>query len=121
MSKSAKIYLFIDFQERLLKVIDPKQLILSKVQKLFASIELLEENYLITEHCPDKLGKSVIDGSSSKPYTYAKKSFSCYQNPEIKTLLDAHKEKKVCISGVEAHICVYQTAIELKMLVLKWR
>jgi nicotinamidase-related amidase len=40
-------------------------------------------------------------------------SFSCCQNDRFASALKALNRKQVLIAGIEAHICVYQTAVDL--------
>jgi len=39
--------------------------------------------------------------------------FSCWQNDEFKKKLTTINRKQILISGIEGHICVYQTACDL--------
>ena len=42
-----------------------------------------------------------------------KMSFSCCGNEEYMQKLDELKRNQVLVAGIETHICVYQTAIDL--------
>jgi nicotinamidase-related amidase len=48
-----------------------------------------------------------------KPYI-EKIAFSCWGEPEFRKALKALGRKRVLLAGIEAHICVLQTAIDLK-------
>jgi nicotinamidase-related amidase len=47
-----------------------------------------------------------------KPVT--KSTFSCCGSPEFMHALAATTRRQVLICGIETHVCVYQTAIDLK-------
>ena len=78
--------------------------------------QVLEIPLLVTEQYPKGLGKTVpeiaelITGVEPLPKT----SFSCYRDEGFKRSLDASVRKQVLICGIETHVCVYQTAVELK-------
>jgi len=43
-----------------------------------------------------------------------KKEFSCWNEPEFKAEVKKSKAKNILIYGIESHICVLQTALDLK-------
>ena len=70
---------------------------------------------IITEQIPQKLGPTLpqiaaeLDGV--KPI--AKESFSCWEENNFKAQLEALRRKDVVLLGIETHVCVYQTAVDL--------
>jgi len=71
-----------------------------------------------SEQYPRGLGH-MVPGLAAKignAPVFEKLSFSCWQDPAIKDHLIAHHEAKrplVILAGVESHVCVLQTAIDL--------
>ena len=110
------ILLVIDVQEKLLPVIYRKEDLSSNIIKLIRGSQVLEVPLLITEQYPKGLGHTIpeiaqlIHGSEPLPKT----SFSCYGDAEFKNRLDASGRKQVLVCGIECHVCVYQTAMDLK-------
>jgi nicotinamidase-related amidase len=110
------ILLVIDVQEKLLPVIYRKEDLSSNIIKLIRGSQVLEVPLLITEQYPKGLGHTVpeiaqlIHGSEPLPKT----SFSCYGDAGFKNRLDASGRKQVLVCGIECHVCVYQTAMDLK-------
>ncbi len=107
--------LVIDVQEKLFRVMHDKENLLLNLQKLLQGIQVLEVPVLVTEQYPQGLGTTLPDISSLIPGfdPVSKISFSCWQNDEFKNRLIKQNRKQILISGIEGHICVYQTACDL--------
>jgi nicotinamidase-related amidase len=69
----------------------------------------------MTEQYPQGLGPTVSEITrllpEVKPIT--KVSFSCCQEAAFPAAMEASKRKQVLLTGIEAHVCVYQTALDL--------
>ncbi|WP_352420590.1 isochorismatase family protein [Proteiniborus sp.] len=108
------ILMIIDIQERLVsamkygkKVIDNTNILISAAQKLDIPI-------IGTEQYPKGLGKTVpeISANINTAQLYEKISFSGYTE-EVKSVLNELGRKKVIITGMETHVCVFQTVRDL--------
>ena len=103
----------VDFQEKLSPHIEGIDCILKNAVKLIKASKALKIPILVTEQI--KLGKTVdavadvVDGKAIK-----KTTFSCFKNKEFKKKLEDIKADRVILIGIEAHICILQTAIDLK-------
>jgi nicotinamidase-related amidase len=70
---------------------------------------------LWNEQLPDKLGptipqiKEILEGMEPM----VKKAFSCCGNDQFVKKLKATNCHQVLLVGIETHVCVYQTAIDL--------
>ena len=109
------VLLLIDFQERLFPVMHDKEKLLRNVVKLIQGIKVLEVPIIITEQYPKGLGSTIpeIKGLLPDVKPVEKVCFSCCDEPSFGEALGALKRKQVLIAGIEAHICVYQTATAL--------
>jgi len=67
---------------------------------------------LATEQYPDGLGPTVEALAGLPAGTLAKTAFSAAADPGFQALLPAGT-REVVIAGVETHVCVLQTALEL--------
>jgi nicotinamidase-related amidase len=72
-----------------------------------------------TADSSNRADKTAAAGTGAgKPYVgkpYIEKiAFSCWGEPEFRKALKALGRKRVLLAGIEAHICVLQTAIDLK-------
>ncbi|WIV12642.1 isochorismatase family protein [Proteiniborus sp. MB09-C3] len=108
------VLMIIDIQERLVpamkhgkKVIDNTNILINIAQKLNIPI-------IGTEQYPKGLGKTVpeISDNINTELFYEKVSFSGYIE-EIKLALNDIGRKKVIITGMETHVCVFQTVRDL--------
>lgn len=70
---------------------------------------------IVTEQVPDKLGKTVPAITTrlppSTPPAIPKKLFSMCVGPDVTSRLDG--VQSVLITGIEAHVCVLQTTLDL--------
>lgn len=107
--------IIIDFQERLFPVIDEKEKIENNTQILIQGLNALEIPIIVTEQYKKGLGETIAPLSSLlKEATFVDKvTFSCCDEPIFMEKIDSDK-KFVILAGVEAHICLLQTAIDLK-------
>lgn len=107
--------LLIDFQERLFPVMHDKEKLLKNVIKLTKGAKVLEVPIILTEQYPKGLGPTIPEIKELIPEIKAveKVCFSCTDEANFNKALEMLKRKQVLIAGIEAHICVYQTAMAL--------
>ena len=109
---SDSLLLLIDFQEKLIPVIHDNGFI-SNSRKMLEASHILEMPVIHTEQIPEKLGPTIAEFQEllSKP-AVSKVSFSAC-TPELLEELAKFKCKQILIAGIEAHVCVLQTVLEL--------
>jgi len=112
------VLVLIDFQERLFPAMHDKEKLLNNVLKLIKGAVTLEIPVIITEQYPKGLGPTIPEIKNLLPdiKPVEKTCFSCCDEPAFAAALDAVKRKQVLMAGIEAHICVYQTAAALARL-----
>ena len=107
--------LIVDIQGNLAHLMHGKELLFKNVQKLIKGIQILGIPILWVEQNPRGLGPTIPEIadilSNIKPIS--KMSFSSCRNDRFLQALNALNRKQVLIAGIEAHVCVYQTAAEL--------
>lgn len=114
--KSDAIAIVVDIQERLFPVIFENATIERNVGILIQGLKALEVPMIVTEQYKKGLGETI---ESLRPlveeYPHVEKTaFSCCDEPAFATLLADSQKKTVILMGVESHICLLQTAIDLK-------
>lgn len=109
------VLLIVDIQGKLAHLMDKKELLFKNVQNLIKGSRTLGIPILWVEQNPQGLGATIpeIADMLSDIQPISKMSFSSCRNDRfLKTLSDLDR-KQVLISGIETHICVYQTAADL--------
>ena len=107
--------LIIDVQERLITSIKHKEIILYNIKKLIEAVNILKVEKFFSEQNPEKLGPtSNLIGCGQEIHAHTKMSFSCISCTELITTLKERNIENLILCGVESHICVQQTAIDLR-------
>jgi nicotinamidase-related amidase len=109
------VLVVIDFQERLFPVMHDKEKLLHNVVKLIKGARVLEIPIVLTEQYPRGLGPTIPEIKELLPdiKPIEKVCFNCCDEEVFCKSLESLKRKQVLIAGIEAHICVYQTAMAL--------
>ena len=110
------IGLVIDIQEKLFPVMAEKETLLENCKKLVEGLLILGIPIGFTQQYSKGLGETLQEISSLiHPFSYIeKKSFSCLEEPLFAAYLEKSAKTNVLIGGIESHVCVLQTAIDLK-------
>ncbi len=111
------LVLIIDIQEKLMGALNQgiKEQMLNKAPKLVKAAKLLGVNTLVTEQYPSGLGSTIeaIKSELSEYHPLEKTDFCALMEPGYAETIKSLGKKQVIICGIEAHICVYQTAVKL--------
>lgn len=108
--------LIVDVQEKLFPHIDRPCEVMEKMQLLIKGMKLLDVPVIATEQYPKGLGptiKTLQDFLGEKAVCPAKTCFSALGDPSVKKSLDDLKRDQWVLAGIEAHVCVLQTARDL--------
>jgi isochorismate hydrolase len=109
--KGDSLLVIIDLQERLFPVMAEKELLAENVLKLSRFSKIMGLPVLMTEQ--EKLGATLpqIRGELKGVEPVSKMDFDCFGSQTFLDKLKAMNRKTLIFSGIEAHICVAQTAI----------
>ena len=108
------LLLILDMQEKLINNIKGNQLLTFNIKKLIDACNLLNVPIAITEQNPLKLGKTLESIIENNNYPiFEKMEFSCGNNKSILDYVKNYNFKNIIICGIESHICILQTAVEL--------
>ncbi len=113
MSRSDTGLLIIDMQERLLSHVLGYERILWNARRLVDGAKILGLPVAATEQYPQGLGGTVQELASRLPAPASKVAFSCGACPELFTSWQSGGAWKILLAGIEAHVCVQQTALDL--------
>jgi nicotinamidase-related amidase len=110
------IALVIDFQDRLIPVIHNKDELLHNTKILIKGLRTLNIPMLVTQQYTKGIGMTVpvLSEATGEASTYYDKlTFSCAEDEAILSKIAESGRKNIIICGIEAHICVLQTVIDL--------
>lgn len=110
--------LLVDMQERLLPAMTGGAKVAERCALLLKAAQALDLPVTVSEQYPKGLGHSIAalkDEFGATP-VFEKLAFSCWRDKAIKDHLIAHHEggrPLVILAGIESHVCVLQTAVDL--------
>jgi nicotinamidase-related amidase len=109
------ILIVIDIQGKLAHLMHAKEDLFVQVSKLIRAATLFEIPLCITEQVPAKLGRTIPEVALhlKEHHPIEKSSFSCCGNDTFVKKLKESGRRQVLISGIEAHVCIYQTVCDL--------
>ena len=108
------LLLILDMQEKLINNIKDNKLLIFNIKKLINACNLLNVHIAITEQNPLKLGRTLETILENKEYPkFEKMEFSCSKNKRFIDYVKKYNFKNIIVCGIESHICILQTSIEL--------
>lgn len=115
LSKEKTILLLVDIQEKLLKAMWKKEALISNLRKLIRVFKIMDIPILLTEQYPKGMGKTDpgISELLKEIEPIEKLCFSCMGKDGFNEKLKSFEKNQVLLSGIEAHVCVLQTALDL--------
>lgn len=105
----------IDVQGKLASLMHERDALLDGCRRMVQCAQALDIPVIWTEQIPEKMGPTVpelaelIDGAPVMPKT----AFSCCGDRDFVSAITAANRHQALLIGIEAHVCVYQTAIDL--------
>jgi nicotinamidase-related amidase len=107
--------LIVDMQARLMPVIDNGDAVLAAAVKLAAGAVLLDVPVVATEHHRAALGATLPEVAAQVRAVFQKMHFSAAAEPGFDSWLP-NARGTVFVAGCEAHVCVLQTALDLRRM-----
>src|SRR4030042_134407 len=105
----------VDVQGKLAQLMYDKQALFKNIQILIKSAKILDIPILWCQQCPDALGPTIPEIAELlvgiEPVNKA--SFSCCGEDDFNIKLQTLNRRQVLLCGIEAHVCIYQTAVDL--------
>lgn len=109
------VLVIIDMQERLVPAMQAPAVTLKNAKLLITAAQACNVPTLLTEQYPKGLGRTVpeiLTLADNSP-VIEKTHFSCMENTEFAGTVARLSRKQIVLAGMEAHICVVQTAASL--------
>jgi nicotinamidase-related amidase len=106
----------IDVQGKLSGLIHDHEKVQTHIQYFILAARSFGLPVLWSEQAPDKIGQTIkpikeLLDPIAKPIS--KRSFSCYGEPRWLERLQQTMKRQILVTGIETHVCVYQTAHDL--------
>ncbi len=125
LDSTRSILVVIDFQGRLVQMVHRPALVLETTRRLLRLADLFAVPVVLTEQYPKGIGpteasiQAAFDALSTPKYFLDKTAFGCCGDAGFEPLLRAARpslhtqQRQLVIAGIEAHVCVLQTVLEL--------
>ena len=110
------VLVVVDVQEAFRKAIPDFAEVVSRISLAIRGFQILGRPIIVTEQYPKGLGRTADELLLSIPDDASfieKSTFSSYAEPTFVAELEKYQAKQVVLCGVEAHVCVNQTAHDL--------
>jgi nicotinamidase-related amidase len=113
MSPADTVLVVVDVQTKLMPLIAGERKILWNLRRLLDGAEATGVGTLATEQYPQGLGPTVPELAERLGSIPSKTAFSCAGCAPFMHRLEASGASKVLVAGIEAHVCVQQTVLDL--------
>ena len=125
IAREDAVLVAVDFQEKLMPTMNGRDRLEDSMCRLIKGCRILGVPVLVTQQytkgvgpTSERIAKALTEGlSGSIPETsfthIEKNSFSAMKEPSFVKALSDTGRRTVILTGIEAHICVQQTAIDL--------
>ena len=115
LDRKNAIMLVVDVQGRLATLMQDPDVYLGNLATMIQSARVLDLPILWAEQVPEKLGPTIpeIAALLSDQQPITKSSFSCLGSEQFDQELSASKRSQILVTGIESHVCVYQTVCGL--------
>lgn len=103
----------VDVQERFRPVVHEWDWMLENIVRLIRGCRVLDVPVVVTEQYPKGLGGTVSEIKGVLGFTpVVKNAFSCFGEPSFNDTLKELGRKNIVLCGIEAHVCVFNTALD---------
>lgn len=112
LKSSDALIIMIDMQEKLVSATNAENEV-KQAEKIIKAAEILDIPVLVSEQYPKGLGQTVEVLKNDKQKYVEKTSFSLAKEETAVNMVKLFHKKQIVLFGIETHICVYQTAMDL--------
>lgn len=115
LNREESILVVIDVQGNLAQQMHKKEMLFDSLAKMIRGAQVLDIPIIWVEQNPKGLGETISSIASllADSPKVSKSTFSCVGDKEFLKLLEKTSKTQVILVGIEAHVCVYQTALDL--------
>ncbi|MBQ9060905.1 MAG: hydrolase [Firmicutes bacterium] len=115
INREDTLFIAIDYQEKLMPVMSNKEDLEDKVCRLAEGLKVMGIPHIVTQQYTKGIGETIpsVAEAIGEFEPIDKTSFSCMNNEEFVRQLKAIGRKTAIVCGIEAHICLQQTVLQL--------
>jgi nicotinamidase-related amidase len=116
LSRTDSLVLVVDVQAGLARAVEAAALRIHRTRLLLNAANRLGVPVLVSEHYPEGLGHTdprllpLLETAT----ILGKTAFSCWRQPALRDALEAAGHRQIVVVGMETHVCVLQTALDLQ-------
>ncbi|HEY2881988.1 MAG TPA: hydrolase, partial [Pirellulales bacterium] len=102
-----------DVQQKLVGLIDGHQRLTWNIRRLIDGAKLMGLPVLASEQYPQGLGPTTTELATRLDRVFEKTAFSCGNCAALSSELASTGRRKWLVCGIEAHVCIQQTVLDL--------
>lgn len=116
LNKEDSVILLVDVQQKLIPLVLNKDTVVSRCEWMLNLAKKMNVPVLVSEQYPQGLGPTIepLNSCITSDNCFAKVHFSCMQQADYMNHLNKLNKNQLILIGIEAHVCVLQTALEMK-------
>ena len=117
LSTATSQLLVIDVQEKLAPAMSDAAPVIENSARLVTAARHFTLPVTISEQYPRGIGPTVAtirEAAGNEARYFEKLAFSCLRDATIAAHLNAQERRQIVVTGIEAHVCVLQSALDLK-------
>lgn len=114
--RDESLLLVVDIQSRLAPHVAGGEQLIRRTDALLDAAALLGIPKLVTEHCPGQIGPLIepMRRRFAAGEIFEKSRFGAADHPEFVDRVRRSGRRTIVVAGMEAHVCVMQTALGLR-------
>ncbi len=115
LTREDTAFVAIDFQEKLMPAMSDKELLEDRTVRLVKGMKVLGIPTVVTQQYTKGLGETIPSVAEALgEFSHVEKNtFGCMANEEFAARIKEINRKNIVVCGIEAHICVEQTVLQL--------
>jgi len=116
ITRDNSLLLVVDIQSKLAPHIVGNETLTRRTETLLAAARLFGVPKLLTEHCPNQIGRAIepLRSQFGADEIFEKSAFGATGHPEFIDRVRRTGRRLIVMTGMEAHVCVLQTALGLR-------
>jgi len=115
LNARGSLLLVVDVQGSLARAVEDAARCIHRTRLLLVAARQLHVPVIVSEQYPEGLGPTdtrLLD-QLTEAIVLPKRAFSCWREPVLRAALEAAGRRQIVVCGMEAHVCVQQTALDL--------